>query len=693
MYTIDFEDQAILSWDTGGTPHTDHDYHPTIYAHHRSHAPTEIQDYVADLDAVAETRVEKHRLDWRDTGTDVLAVDLTTMRAVDAVARHLRTQYPPGRIRLYNVDLTPQYRYCLETDRSPVPDADPTTVRIETTDKRIADNDITALTIDGTTHEGRETDILQTVHGTLTDQDPDILVLSHSDLVPLLTETARQHHMTDFKLGRRPGYTQLADESTYEQYGKIGHSPARYKVPGRAIIDLSNSFMLDETNLDGLEYLVERSWKPIQECSWASIGSILTAIQIRHAYDEDVLVPWRAWTPEQPKTLRTLHQADRGGFTFSPDVGVHEDVYACDFSSMYPWIIVTRNISPETVRCPCHDRNDVPELGYSICDHDGYLPNVLRPLLEDREDIKARLREAEDQAEIERLEGMSDAIKWILVSCFGYQGFSNAKWGVLRNHETINAYAREVLLTAKEVFEQHGWRVVHGIVDSIWLQQHEDDPEGIQELCDRITEETGIRLDFEAQYDWIAFCPKRETGGGALTRYFGKKNDGGFKVRGIELRQHSTPAFVKDVQQDLLETFDQHREPGPVCDRLAHHIHRLENGDIDPQDLLIQKRISKEPSEYTQSIKSAAAVKRARQLHDHHIGPGQSVEYLVHNDSSIGIERVRLPYDDPDTYDTAFYRDQLIRAAESILAPLGWERQEIRAAISETKDVGLRSFV
>ncbi|MDY6771318.1 MAG: DNA polymerase domain-containing protein, partial [Candidatus Nanohaloarchaea archaeon] len=269
----------------------------------------------------------------------------------------------------------------------------------------------------------------------------------------------------------------------------------------------------------------------------------------------------------------------------------------------------------------------------------------------------------------------------------------NAKWGVLRNHETINAYAREVLLTAKEVFEQHGWRVVHGIVDSIWLQQHEENPTDIQDLCDQITEATDIRLDFEAHYDWIAFCPKRETGGGALTRYFGKKNDGGFKVRGIELRQHSTPAFVKDVQEDLLETFDQHRKPGPVCDCLTHHIHRLEQGDVDPQDLLIEQRISKEPDEYTQSIKSAAAVTRARQLHDHHIGPGQSVEYIVHNDEAQGIERVRLPYDDLETYDTAFYRSHLIRAAESILSPLGWDRDDIETYLSDTTTHNLRSYL
>jgi len=87
--------------------------------------------------------------------------------------------------------------------------------------------------------------------------------------------------------------------------------------------------------------------------------------------------------------MRQLHSADRGGFTFLPEVGVHENVHELDFSSLYPNISCTRNISPETIRCECHDREDVPSLGYSICDEPGYLPDVLQPLIDARDQLKA----------------------------------------------------------------------------------------------------------------------------------------------------------------------------------------------------------------------------------------------------------------------------------------------------------------
>ena len=98
------------------------------------------------------------------------------------------------------------------------------------------------------------------------------------------------------------------------EYGRVGHSPARYNVPGRAIIDESNTFFYGETNLDGVLDLVSRSKKPVQELAWASIGNVLTAIQICEAYDRDVLVPWNSWRHEFDKSMGTLHGADRGGF-------------------------------------------------------------------------------------------------------------------------------------------------------------------------------------------------------------------------------------------------------------------------------------------------------------------------------------------------------------------------------------------
>lgn len=256
-------------------------------------------------------------------------------------------------------------------------------------------------------------------------------------------------------------------------------------------------------------------------------------MQIREARQRDVLVPWRAWRPELFNSASTLDEADRGGTTFAPDVGLHEDVHELDFASLYPNIIRTRNISPETVRCGCCETSDVLGLGYSICGRDGYLPNVLGPLIDARSEIKAQIPDAEGD-ELERLEAASSAFKWILVSCFGYQGCSNAKFGRIECHEAINSFAHEILLDAKVALEDAGWRVVHGIVDSIWMTPAEGrDQRPLEEVASEVSVEVCIELEHEYAFEWVVLCPMRNSESGSLTRYFGKRRGEEYPEAGL----------------------------------------------------------------------------------------------------------------------------------------------------------------
>jgi DNA polymerase I len=562
----------------------------------------------------------------------------------------------------------------------------------------------TELSVDCKTITGSTEDILTAVQAAVDECDPDILVCSTSQIIPTLHEMATNAGVDDFSLSRLSDvdYQQLASQSTYSSYGRVGHSPARYNVPGRAIIDESNTFFYGETNLDGVLDLVSRSKKPVQELAWASIGNVLTAIQICEAHDRDVLVPWNSWRHEFYKPMGTLHDADRGGFIFAPEVGLHEDVHELDFSSLYPNIICTRNVSPDVIRCECHrDRDDVPRLGYSICDEQGYLVDVLQPIIDARDEIKAEIRQEQQQDEVDQerlaeLEGRSGALKWILVACFGYQGFSNAKFGRIECHEAINAFAREILLTAKQQLEAGGWRVVHGIVDSIWVTPDpdvdDDQRVDLDVLANEITESVEIRLEHEAHYDWVAFVPQRESTAGALTKYFGKvAGEDEFKIRGIEARQRSTPSFVEDVQRECLDRLDETRSPEVVLGCLKRAIAELHAGDAEIEQLVKGNRVSKPLDGYSQNTQNVAALKRARDQ-DISVHPGQDIEYVVVDDEKSSKERVALNHEDIETYDAWYYETQLVRAVESVLSPLGWDRTDIRRELAETQKMDLTTF-
>ncbi|WP_117592475.1 type B DNA-directed DNA polymerase [Haloprofundus halophilus] len=697
-FKFDYLEGDVLEWSLtpDGVEFTrNSSYEPTIYVSaHGEGDLAEVSEVLRRHPKVTLAHLVEERIGFRHDQEPVLRVDVVDLDAVTDVAHEVRGWRKPGEYRCYNVDLSREFRYCLEEGVSSTPERTLTVLDISISESQLASGRITTADLDDETISGTQEEVLEVVHDRLSADDPDVLLLNTSEAVPGLYEQAERVGNREFELGRLPGWQQLAGESTYASYGNVGHSPARYNLPGRVIIDRSNTFMWNQTNLDGCLDLVERSGKPLQELAWSSIGTILTAIQIREARKRGVLVPWNSWRHEQFKTMCQLHEADRGGFTFAPKVGLHEDVHELDFSSLYPNIIVTRNVSPEKIRCECHaDREDVPGLGYCICDERGYLPAVLEPLIEDRDAIKAELRETDDPERENVLEGRSNAIKWILVSCFGYQGFSNAKFGRIECHEAINAFAREILLDSKQVFEQNGWEIVHGIVDSIWVRRIRDEEQTpLDELVEQISQGVGIRLEYEAAYDWIAFVPMRDSDAGALTKYFGKVADEDeYKYRGIECRQRSTPAFIEEAQTDMIRILDEYQEPEPVCDRLKLWVKRLRSGGVEPEDLLINNRVTKHVDEYSQYTRNVAALERA-EGHGLSRSPGESVSYVVVDDEKRSRDRVALAHEDLSTYDVDFYETQLLRAAESVLSPLGWRRSAIENALSGSQDSKLSAF-
>ncbi|WP_435186885.1 type B DNA-directed DNA polymerase [Halobellus sp. EA9] len=715
-FTIDFLDNGrVLEWETtpdGATVTERDDYTPRFYVAARDPAAdldlTALRSVYEQHPDVVATEMVERRPGFRRDEEAVLAVDVAHIDRVTPLARQARqlSDYPVGELACFNVDFSREFRYCLEASVDPTPAGELSTLRLGVpVSETSTDTDgYRELSVNGVTVAGSPLDMLTAVQEALAAHDPDVLVCSTSEIVPTLSEMAAAAGIEDFSLGRwpDPDYQTLARRSTYSSYGRVGHSPARYNVPGRAIIDESNTFFYGETNLDGVLDLVSRSKKPVQELAWASIGNVLTAIQIREVHEHNVLVPWNSWRHEFYKPMGTLHDADRGGFIFAPEVGVHDDVHELDFSSLYPNIICTRNVSPDVIRCDCHsDREDVPGLGYSICDDRGYLVDVLQPIIDARDEIKAAIRHEKDRDDpdgdrLAELEGRSGALKWILVACFGYQGFSNAKFGRIECHEAINAFAREILLTAKQRLEAGGWRVVHGIVDSIWVTPDpdvdDDDREDLETLATAITEEVEIRLEHEAHYDWVAFVPQRENDAGALTKYFGKvAGDDEFKIRGIEARQRSTPPFIEDVQRDCLERLDATRSPGTVLDCLQDAISRLHAGMVPVDQLVERNRVSKPLEGYTQNTQNVAALKRARDQ-DLAIHPGQDIEYVVVDDEKSSRDRVALAHEEIESYDASYYKTQLVRAVESVLAPLGWGRNDIRQKIAEIRKTNLTSF-
>jgi DNA polymerase I len=214
----------------------------------------------------------------------------------------------------------------------------------------------------------------------------------------------------------------------------------------------------------------------------------------------------------------------------------------------------------------------------------------------------------------------------------------------------------------------------------------------LEDLAKEVTETVEIRLEHEARYEWVAFVPQRNRDTGALTKYFGKvAEEDEFKVRGIESRQRSTPAFVADVQRECLKRFDETRSPEAVIGCLRRAVSKLRAGTVMVDRLVERNRVSKPIEGYTQYTKNVAALERARDR-GLTVHPGQDIEYVVVNDEKSSRDRVALRHECIETYDASYYETQLVRAVESLLSPLGWNRSKIQRELSETRVPELTAF-
>ena len=426
-------------------------------------------------------------------------------------------------------------------------------------------------------------------------------------------------------------------------------------------------------------------------------GTAISQIQVNRAMQKGYLIPWKKNMPENCKTARQLLLSDRGGLILSPSVGLHDDVVEIDFASLYPNIMLKYNISPETMLCDCcHDSYiTVPQLGYHICYRTaGLLPEVLKPILFRRFCFKARTKNKKYNPAI--CKEIQQAWKWILIVCFGYTGYRNARFGRIECHESITAFARDILLDAVEVAEQVGYRVLHGIIDSLWVKATKKDSDPCK-LSRMIGKKIGIKIDVEGHYKWIVFLPSKQFDVGALNRYYGVFKNGELKVRGIELRQRNTPDFLRDVQRNILHVLrkannsEEFYELVPsAVETLLDSGKRIIDGINELNKLVFKNRISRYITEYKVNNLVKSALLQLRDL-GIQVEPGQYVQYIVTNEHARNYKHrvcVVESITGDEQIDVDYYLRQIAKCGESLLIPFGYTLENLEELLHQLKYKG-----
>lgn len=550
------------------------------------------------------------------------------------------------------------------------------------------------VTVEGETYDlsgGGEAELLRAVKDLLERYDPDLIFTADGDalLFPLLLRLAKRHKV-DLPLDREPiGRKPPREGRSYFSYGRVIYMTPPFPLYGRWHIDLCNSFIYDDAELLGLLEVSRVAKVPVQRQSRLSTGVSITSMQMDEATRMGALIPWKKAEVEEAKTLAELITVDKGGMVYLPPMGLHENVAEIDFASMYPALMVAYNISPETVNCHCCPKGAVPEAGYSLCQRrEGLVPRVLRPLLEKRLKYKSLKKASEGEAR-RRYDLLQSALRWCLWVSFGYLGYKNARWGQIMAHESVTSFGREMLLRARAVAEARGFQVIHAIVDSIYLQKPGLTVGELEALCREIEAATQIPISLEGIYRWIVFCPSREAPEITVpSRFYGVYRNGDQKVRGLELRRRDTAPRIAAAQQEMLDCLAQAGNAAEffarvpkVLEILKRHVEEIREGRVPFEELIITRTLSKDPMQYVREDAGAIAAKTLARagvaLH-----PGEQIGYIIlDGKAKFKGDRARpaLLLTGTESYDTEKYVELLVRAAETLLAPVGWPAARLQS--------------
>ena len=555
------------------------------------------------------------------------------------IARMIERQAPEAEI--YNADIRKEMEYLAERGLSCLsePFQDRFDLRIPEMnvfecrvgfDDSLNPSRITSIESKSFSVEGREKTVIEEFMSFIDSLNPDIILMENADVAARMMFEKCKEHGINFTLSR--GKFRFLEENIYYSYGAVKHRRSALIPEGRILID-TTSFAFGEYGLKGILFTSRLTGLSANLTSRFTPGTLISSYEVYEALRRGIAVPFRKRGAEKPRRIEELRNNDKGGLILQPEPGVYDNVSQIDFTSMYPAIIVKYNLSPESIG---NGRK-------------GFLSTILKPLLELRIRTK-RMKKINPE-----VSGIDTALKWMLVTCFGYTGFRNAKFGSITVHERITGIGREILLKSIRIAEESGAEVIHAMVDSIFVRNSDGS------LRERIEKETGLHAE-EDRYHWVVFLPRKD-GFGAPARYYGLLENGEMKLRGVMARRRDTPEFIRKAQMEMFDLLRKARTLKELNElendlKAVYRRYLLAMKHSNPEEFFIRKRISR--TSYSKNSIEASAVKELKR-HGVKLSPGMEIEYVV-----VDFDKKIVSVRNPESIDVEYYRKLLEKAYREV---------------------------
>lgn len=480
-------------------------------------------------------------------------------------------------------------------------------------------------------------------------------------------------YLDAFKLERRT----LIDEAeipTYWQDKQKRSALLKFSEENTASIMGITDAMLDfASQLSSLVGL------PLDHVGTAAVGFRTEWYLTREAYEINELIPKRQERPYIPFT---------GGMVTAPKPGMHDDIAVLDFKSMYPNIMITYNISPDTYVSkeesePKSGVYTAPEVKHRFRKQPpGFYKTVLTHLIQARGEIRTKLKKlGPKSSEYRALDARQKAVKVITNAAYGYTGWIGARWYVKPVAEAAAAWGRETIQKTIAHAQKLGLQVIYSDTDSVFVINQ---PAKIGKLSQEIGKTLGLEMKPDKIYTRILFTEAKK-------RYCGLLANGELDIVGLEVVRGDWAAVAKNLQERVLEILLKEKSPEKAADYVRQYIADVKGGKVQYREFVIWKTLTKPPEEYAVKAPHVEAAKLL-QKEGLDLTLGDKVGYvIVKGEGKLYAKAKPYMLASEKDIDTEYYiTNQIVPAAARVLAVFNVKEEDLYT--SEKSEKNLTEF-
>ena len=212
--------------------------------------------------------------------------------------------------------------------------------------------------------------------------------------------------------------------------------------------------------------------QPLFDVSRMATGQQAEWFLVKQAYFDGEVVPNKQGSNFAD---RASAEDNEGGYVREPEKGLHENLVQFDFRSLYPSIIISKNISPDVMVLGDveneDDYNISPEHGLKFKkEPQGFIPSVIDKILQERFRIKREMKASDDPQEKKALDVQQQAIKRLANTMYGIYGFPRFRWYSFECAKAITSWGRQYIKSSIKKAEEFGFYTIYADTDGFYAK-------------------------------------------------------------------------------------------------------------------------------------------------------------------------------------------------------------------------------